>query len=89
MNDYIPREKIIKMVEKAADGYEYLETNAEAFISDIKAIPPAFVIDRREYNAVVAENRFLKAMQQHLIEGMDLTELGKMVATSLAERSGT
>lgn len=43
MSDYINRRDVIKLVEKAADGYEYLETEVKLFIDDINAIKPADV----------------------------------------------
>ena len=42
-DEYIDRREVIKLVEKAADGYDYLETDAKAFIEDINAIQPADV----------------------------------------------
>ena len=98
LRDYIKRVDALAAIQQLFPSAPLVTINFQKWqekekpynecMNAVRQILPADVIERREYDAVVAENRFLKAMQAHLTKDMDLTELGRIVAKNLQEGSG-
>ena len=63
--------------------YKVCLRQLEDCMNAVRDFSPADAVSRKEYDAVVAENNFLKSMQLSLTADMDPTELGLLVMKNL------